>query len=117
MKTYPEEQTTFIIHPGTGTIIKADECVLINTDDTAIWPEDHELIETAEANGDTLDDLHVVIVGNMFDGINIVGPFLSLEDAMDWGEREAPQEWWTSSITSAAGAWGEGVRRLRVADV
>lgn len=104
MKTHPEDQTTFIIHPGTGTIIKADECVLINTDDTAIWPEDHALIETAEANGDTLDDLHVVVVGNVFDGINIVGPFLSLEDAMDWGERNSAQEWWTSSITSAAKA-------------
>lgn len=104
MKTHPEDQTTFIIHPGTGTIINAAECVLINTDDTAIWPEDHELIETAEANGDTLDDLHVVIVGNVFDGINIVGPFLSLEDAMDWGERNSAQEWWASSITSAAKA-------------
>jgi hypothetical protein len=105
MKTHPEEQTTLIVHPGTGTIIKADECVLINTDDTAIWPEDHELIETAEANGDTLDDLHVVVVGNVFDAcIDIVGPFLSLEDAMDWGEREADQEWWASSITSAAKA-------------
>jgi len=104
MKVYPADQTTFIVHPGTGTIINAAECVLVNTDDTAIWPEDHELIETAEANGDTLDDLHVVIVGNVFDGINIVGPFLSLEDAMDWGERESDQEWWASSITSAAKA-------------
>ena len=104
MKTHPEDQTTFIVHPGTGTIINAAECVLFNTDDTAIWPENHELIETAVNNGDTLDSLHVVIVGNVFDGINIVGPFLSLEDAMDWGEREADQEWWASSITSAAKA-------------
>ena len=104
MKTHPEDQTTLIIHPGTGTILKADECVLYNTDDTAIWPEEHEVVEAAEANGDTLDDLHVVIVGNVFDGINIVGPFLNLEDAMDWGDRNSAQEWWASSITSAAKA-------------
>ena len=102
MKTYPEEQTTFIIHPGTETIIQADECVLINTDDTAIWLEDHELVETAEENGDTLNGLHVVVVGNVFDGIQIVGPFLNLEDAMDWGDRQVSKEWWASSITSAA---------------
>jgi hypothetical protein len=100
MKVYPADQTTFIVHVGTGTIINADECVLINTDDTAIWPEDDELIETAEANGETLDNLHVVMVGNVFDGVRIVGPFLSWDDACHWAEVNADREWWVTGIYS-----------------
>ena len=102
MKTYPEEQTTFIVHPGTGTIINAAECVLVNTDDTAIWPEDHELVETAKANGDTLDGLHIVMMGNVFDGVTPVGPFLNWEDAHEWAEANSDQEWWIASLKSTA---------------
>lgn len=101
MKVYPADQTTLIIHPGTGTILKADECVLYNTDDTAIWPEEHEVVEAAEANGDTLDHLHVVVHGNVFDGIRIVGPFLTWDDACQWAEINADREWWVTGIHSA----------------
>ena len=100
MKVYPADQTTFIVHGGTGTILKADECVLVNTDDTAIWPEDHELVETAVFNNDTLDNLHVVVVGNVFDGVRLVGPFLSWDDAAHWAEVNADREWWVTGLYS-----------------
>ena len=99
MKTYPEEQTTLIVHPGTGTIIDADECFIFNTDDTGMAMEDDQIIEEAEANGDTLNGLHVVLVGNVFDGVTVVGPFLSVEDATLWADTNTDQEWWVSSIT------------------
>ena len=103
MQTHPD-QTTLIVHPGTGTILKADECVLINTDATDDDLDDHALVETAETNNDTLDGLHVVIVGNVFDGINIVGPFLSFDDAELWADQNSPHEWWVTSLTSIAKA-------------
>ncbi len=102
MKTYPEEQTTLIVHPGTGTIIDADECLILNTDDTGMAMEDDQIIEEAEANGDTLNGLHVVLVGNVFDGVTVVGPFLSVEDGCLWADTNTDQEWWVSSITPAA---------------
>jgi len=101
MKVYPADQTTLIIHPGTGTILNADECVIYNTDDTAIWLEEDEMINAAVQNGDTLDKLHVVVHGNMFDGIRIVGPFLSWDDAAQWAELNADREWWVTGIHSA----------------
>ena len=87
MKYAPADQTTLIVHPGTGTILDADECFIYNTDDTGIAMEDHQIVEEAEANGDTLNGLHVVIVGNIFDGTRVVGPFLSFEDANLWADR------------------------------
>lgn len=44
--------TNLIIHIGTGTIINADECVLLRaTDEQASELEEHELIDLAQANG------------------------------------------------------------------
>jgi hypothetical protein len=105
MKVYPEEQTTLIVHPDTRTIIKADEVALINTDDTAIWPEADALIETAEVEGGSLADLFVVLVGNVIDGIDIVGPFFHVTDAQEWAS-ESPDQWtWTiKRITTPAEA-------------
>ena len=101
MKVYPADQTTLIVHPGTGTILNADECFIYNTDDTAIWLEEDELVEAAKANNDTLKKLHVVVHGNVFDGIRIVGPFLSWDDAAQWAELNADREWWVTGIHSA----------------
>jgi len=103
MKVYPEEQTTLIVHPGTGTIIDADEVVLINTDNTAIWPEEHVLIETAEAEGGSLSDLFIVLVGNVIDGIDIVGPFFHIADVQDWAS-DCPDQWTIKRITTPAEA-------------
>jgi hypothetical protein len=100
MKHSPADQTTLIVHPGTGTILCADECVIYNTDDTGIEMEEHEIVEEAEANGDTLDGLHVVLVGNIFDGTTIIGPFLSFEDANLWADGlGVGEEWWITAIT------------------
>lgn len=99
MKHSPADQTTLIVHPGTGTILDADECFIYNTDDTGIAMEDHQIVEEAEANGDTLNGLHVVLVGNMFDGTTVVGPFLSFEDANLWADNNADEEWWITSLT------------------
>jgi hypothetical protein len=101
MKVYPADQTTLIVHPGTGTILNADECVIYNTDDTAIWLEEDEIVRAAEANNDTLKNLHVVVHGNVFDGIHIIGPFLSWDDAAQWAELNADREWWVTGIHSA----------------
>ena len=98
MKYAPADQTTLIVHPGTGTILDADECFIYNTDDTGIEMEEHQIVEEAEANGDTLDGLHVVLVGNIFDGTTVVGPFLSFEDANMWGESNSGLEWWITAI-------------------
>jgi len=103
MKLYPEEQTTLIVHPGTGTIIDADEVVLINTDNTAIWPEEHVLIETAEAEGGSLSDLFIVLVGNVADGIDFVGPFLNITDAAEWAST-CDDHWSVKRITTPAEA-------------
>lgn len=99
MKHSPADQTTLIVHPGTGTILDADECVIYNTDDTGIAMEEHQIVEEAEANGDTLDGLHVVLVGNIFDGTTIIGPFLSFEDANLWADNNAAEEWWITALT------------------
>jgi len=100
MKVYPKDQTTLIVHPGTGTIIDADEVVLLNMDDTVDWPEEHELIETAEDNNETLDNLHVVVLGNVFDGVRLVGPFLSFDDAALWADEKADRENWVTGLLS-----------------
>ena len=109
MKYAPADQTTLIVHPGTGTILNADECVIYNTDDTGIAMEEHQIVEEAEANGDTLNGLHVVIVGNIFDGTRVVGPFLSFEDANLWADRHVEMEWWTTSIDAV-----DKIRRIKV---
>lgn len=49
----------------------------------------------------TLDDLHVVVVGNVFDGIDLIGPFLSFDDAELWADQNSPQEWWVTRLTSS----------------
>lgn len=54
-----------IVHPGTGTIMRADECVAIDSeklnaeDSAALWSAleegfDHEVIELAERVGELL---------------------------------------------------------------
>ena len=48
-----------------------------------------------------LDDLHVVVVGNVFDGIDLIGPFLSFDDAEAWADQNAPHEWWVTRLTSS----------------
>jgi hypothetical protein len=98
VKTYPETQTTLIVHPGTGAIIDADDCLIFNTDHNGMAMDDHEIIEEAKANGDTLNGLHVVLVGNVFDGVTVVGPFLNIDDATLWADTNTGQEWWVSSI-------------------
>lgn len=56
-----------IVHPGTGTIIRADECVIVDTeklsaeDSAAFWSAmeegfDQEVVEIAERVGDVLID-------------------------------------------------------------
>lgn len=45
--------TQLIIHPGTGTVISADQCLVLDEDQIA------DEIAEAIANGDNLDDLIV----------------------------------------------------------
>lgn len=56
-----------IVHPGTGTIIRADECVIVDPeklnaeDSAALWSAleeglDQEVVEIAERVGDVLID-------------------------------------------------------------
>jgi hypothetical protein len=46
--------TKLIVHIGTGTIIPADECLVVTiTDD--LYPLDHEIVERAEEDGKPLN--------------------------------------------------------------
>jgi hypothetical protein len=46
--------TKLVVHVGTGTIIPADECLVVTiTDD--LYPLDHEIVERAEEDGKPLN--------------------------------------------------------------
>lgn len=93
------DQTTYIVHPGTGTIIDADEALVVNIDTTGIAMDDHEVVAEAEMQGNTLFAMYVVIVGNIFDGMKVVGPFVNIDEAINWGDRNGEMDWYTARIT------------------
>lgn len=92
------DQTTFIVHTGTGTIINADEALVMNVDTTGILPDDDEIVAEAEHRGNTLYEMYVVLVGNIFDGMKVVGPFLNIDEATEWGDRNGEMDWYTARI-------------------
>jgi hypothetical protein len=92
------DQTTFIVHPGSGTVIDADEVLVMNMDTTGILPSEDEIVSEAEFRGGTLYEMYVVLVGNIFDGMKVVGPFLNIEEAMDWGDRNGEMDWYTARM-------------------
>lgn len=109
MRESQVNQTTFIVHEGTGTIIDADEVTVVNIDNTAIIHEDDVLLYASE-QGNTLYTMYVVIVGNIFDGMNVVGPFLNIDEAIEWGDRNGEMDWYTARITPPY-TW-EGTERI-----
>jgi hypothetical protein len=43
--------------------------------------------------------MHILIVGNPMDGFSYFGPFESVEDAIEYGEKNfAEDEWWVSEL-------------------
>lgn len=105
MRANNPDITTFIVHPGTGTIIDADEAVVINMDVTGRYDDDDIITEATDC-GNTLYSMYVVMVGNIFDGFQTVGPFLNIEEAIAWGEdgwrtdSACSLDWYTCQITS-----------------
>lgn len=93
---------TLIVHPGTGTIIDADEAVVINMDVTNGYDDDDIITEAVDC-ANTLYHMYVVMVGNIFDGFQTVGPFLNIEEATAWGAEFGDVDWYTCSITTP---WG-----------
>lgn len=44
--------------------------------------------------------MSVVVLGNPFDGLNIVGPFDGPDEAHDWADDHADHsEWWIVNLT------------------
>ena len=41
---------------------------------------------------------HVVILGNVIDGIRIFGPFKTREDACQWGEYAGEGDWYIANL-------------------
>ena len=98
MRENKVDQTTFIVHTGTGTIIDADDVLVMNMDTTGIMPSDFEIIAEAGYRGNTLYEMYVVLVGNVFDGMKVVGPFPNIDEANDWADRNAEMDWLTARI-------------------
>jgi len=96
-----------IVHPGTGTIIDAEDGTLIvDVPDSPAWDADDDdaLVSYAEAHGSSVipDEQYAVAVGEMFDGIDFHGPFPSFEDAMEWGEGNASRTYWIVKLESTS---------------
>jgi hypothetical protein len=103
MRQNSPDIATFIVHPGTGTVIDADEAVVVNIDTTSLYHED-DVINEAVDQHNTLYSMYVVMVGNIFDGFRTVGPFINVEEAIQWGDQFAETDWYTSRIMMP---WGE----------
>lgn len=43
-----------------------------------------------------MDDQYVVVVGNVFDGLALRGPFDSMDDAIHWGDTQVKCEDWVA---------------------
>ena len=98
MRNNQLDETTLIVHPGTGTIINADEVLVINLDTTGMEMEEDQIVEEAEMQGNTLLSMYVVMVGNIFDGMKVVGPFVNIEEAIVWGDCNGEMDWYTARI-------------------
>jgi hypothetical protein len=49
-----------------------------------------------------MDSPHIIIAGNIFDGMQFYGPFADAEEAIEWAERELRQvEWLFASLQPA----------------
>lgn len=46
---------------------------------------------------------YAVAVGEMFDGINFVGPFDEFEDAEKWAIINSPSNWWIVELENPNG--------------
>lgn len=100
---------TFIVHPGTGTIIDADEACVINMDVTGRYDE-YDIVGAANDYGYDLYHMYVVMVGNIFDGFQTVGPFINIDEAIAWADEFADADWYTCRITMP---WGEEKREAK----
>lgn len=103
MRANNPDITTFIVHPGTGTIIDADEAVVINMDTTGRYDEDDIITEATDC-GYSLYTMYVVMVGNIFDGFQVVGPFINIDEAIAWGDEFGDADWYTAAIQMP---WGD----------
>lgn len=96
----------FIVHPATGSIMTSRECV---------WLPAHAL-ENIDTNDlvqlqDAMDQhavpvdsaIHVVSVGNQYDGVILYGPFMTAEEAGDWADKNVGYDW--QVVTPQTGIW------------
>lgn len=84
---------TLVVHPGTGTIIDAEECFILQSDDFG-GMDDGEIVEAALTEGHfpLHRNLYAVIYGNIIDGYGHYGPFWDFNDAQEWAERNTADE-------------------------
>ena len=85
---------TLIVHPGTGTILDAEDGTLIVSipTDAAAELEDNDqaIVEYAEKHGTPviLRPMYAVAVGEQFDHIDFYGPFPYFGDAESWADKK-----------------------------
>jgi hypothetical protein len=95
--------TKLIVHPGTGTIIDAnDGTLIVDVVDASVWDDDEDAVLYAERHGSPVipEEQWAVAVGEMFDGINFFGPFASFEDAALWADCNVSANWWVVRLES-----------------
>lgn len=98
---------TLIVHPGTGTIIDAEDGVLIvnipSEDFAQLEGSDQAVVEYAEQHGTPvmLRPMYAVAVGEQFDRIDFYGPFPYFDDAEEWAGRHVngTSNWWIVSLS------------------
>lgn len=93
-----------IVHPGTGTIIDAnDGTVIADVPDSPAWEDEDELISYAVQHGSpVVGEAYAVAVGEAFDGFEFYGSFPSFDDASEWADREvgSSESWWVVRLKS-----------------
>ena len=49
--------------------------------------------------------MHVILLGNIVDGVDVLGPFKTKLDAMTWAEQHLPRCLWCVAPLQAQGDW------------
>jgi len=97
---------TLIVHPGTGTILDAEDGTLIVNIPSEEYPglegNDQAVVDYAEQHGTPvmLPQRFAVAVGEQFDRIDFYGPFPYFDDAESWADKNVrgASNWWVVTL-------------------
>ena len=96
----------YIVHPGTGTIMAARECLRVSANilDNIDTDDYLELQDALDQHAVPIDSaIHIVSVGNPHDGITLYGMFLTADEAGEWAEQHIDDVW--QVVTPQTGIW------------